>query len=201
MSPEQNAKAEEAIALLRAPEEEITTQLLQIQQDNSLGGYLVGLDHRIKGAGRLKEKLVDELKNDIGASIADAAEQINDAVRYTFCFGIGEYLNGYHYVRQRLESAGYEMTYSKNHWLDDPDYKGINSRWKTPDGARFEMQFHIPDSFYAKEFLTHCSYDRLRTPGTNWQERVELESYQRTVSTAVPQPYGVATVIDRKERF
>ena len=201
MSPEQNAKAEEAIALLRAPEEEITTQLLQIQQDNSLGGYLVGLDHRIKGADRLKEKLVDVLRGKIGVNVADAAARISDAVRYTFSFGIGEYVNGYHDVRQRLESAGYEMTYSRNHWRDDPDYKGINTRWNTPDGARFELQFHIPDSFYAKEFLTHCSYDRLRNSGTNWDERAELESYQRTVSAAIPQPYGVTTVIDRKERF
>ena len=68
-------------------------------------------------------------------------------------------------VRQKLESAGCQMTYSKNHWMDDPQYKGVNSRWETPDGGRFELQFHTPDSFYAKEELTHPSYDRLRSTG------------------------------------
>ena len=58
-----------------------------------------------------------------------------------------------------LSLAGYQMTYSKNHWLDDPQYKGINSRWETPDGGRFELQFHTQESFYAKEVLTHRSYD------------------------------------------
>ena len=43
------------------------------------------------------------------------------------------------------------MIYSKNHWRDDPEYKGINTRWITPEGQRFEVQFHTAESFHAKQ--------------------------------------------------
>ncbi len=201
LSPEDNAEANKIISLLRAPEEATTEQLRQIQDDNPHGGYLAGLEHRIKGEDRLKEKIVDELESVIGTSVADAASRISDAVRYTFCFGSEEYVSGHDDVQRRLESAGYRMTYSKNHWLDDPEYKGINTRWQTPEGARFELQFHIPESFDAKEHLTHKSYDRLRSTETSWEELPELELYQRTVSAAIPQPDRVAMVPDQKERF
>ena len=45
------------------------------------------------------------------------------------------------------------MYYSKNYWAD-PEYKGINTRWLTAEGQRFEVQFHTPDSFHAKHDVT-----------------------------------------------
>ena len=33
---------------------------MQIERDNTHGGVLVGLEHRLKGPDRLKEKIVDE---------------------------------------------------------------------------------------------------------------------------------------------
>ena len=80
------------------------------------------------------------------------------------------------------------MTYSKNHWLDDPQYKGVNSRWKTPDGGRFELQFHTPESFYAKEQLTHRSYERLRSPARAGPSNARWRTTSATVSGALPEP-------------
>src|SRR6516162_11062269 len=60
-----------------------------------------------------------------------------------------------------VESRGHEMYYSKNYWAD-PEYKGINTRWVTPEGQRFEVQFHTPDSFHAKHQVTHLAYERIR---------------------------------------
>ena len=48
------------------------------------------------------------------------------------------------------------MYYSKNYWTH-PEYKGVNTRWATPDGQRFEVQFHTPDSFHAKHHVTHLA--------------------------------------------
>ena len=58
------------------------------------------------------------------------------------------------------------MIYSKNHWRDDPEYKGINTRWVTPEGQRYEVQFHTAESFHAKQQVTHEAYERLRNPLT-----------------------------------
>jgi hypothetical protein len=46
--------------------------------------------------------------------------------------------------------------YSKNYWTD-AEYKGINTRWVTAEGQRFEVQFHTPDSFHAKHQVTHLA--------------------------------------------
>ena len=43
------------------------------------------------------------------------------------------------------------MIYTKNHWRDDLEYKGINTRGVTPEGQRYEVQFHTAESFHAKK--------------------------------------------------
>jgi hypothetical protein len=48
------------------------------------------------------------------------------------------------------------MYQSTNYW-GDPEYKGINTRWITRQGQRFEVQFHTPESFHAKQQVTHES--------------------------------------------
>jgi len=195
LSPERNAEADEQIALLQRPEEAVTSVLVQIERENPLGGVLVGLEHRLKAPDRLKEKIVDKMA-DARATLAEAAEMIDDAVRYTFCFGNVDYVAGDEYVRQKLESAGCTMTYGRNHWLDDPQYKGVNSRWQSPDGGRFELQFHTRASFFVKEELTHPSYGRLRQPTTSRRERLELAAFERLVSAAVPVPPDISRISD-----
>jgi hypothetical protein len=88
------------------------------------------------------------------------------------------------------------MIYSKNHWRDDPEYKGINTRWVTTEGQRFEVQFHTSESFYAKQELTHDSYERLRNPLTQDVERQELRSFQREVCSWIAVPDGATAIPD-----
>ena len=158
LGPEDNAEADKQIALLRKPEEAVTRLLKQIEHDNPHGAVLVGLERRLKGVERLKEKIADKMRFKGLDSPADAAGTINDAVRYTFCVDADEYAAGHAFAKRQLETAGCRMTYRRNHWVDDPDYRGINSRWTTSDGGRFELQFHTRESFYAKEQLTHDPY-------------------------------------------
>jgi hypothetical protein len=146
LAPDQNAAADRFIADLRASEPAITADLRQIEHDNPSGGLLAGLEHRLKGDQRLKGKIADAAKNELGSNAADSV-QISDAVRYTFCFDRASYVQGHGYVSQRLEALGYQLVYSKNRWLGDPQYKGVNTRWQNPDGARFEVQFHTEESF------------------------------------------------------
>ncbi len=198
LSPEQNVEADRLIAELRRPEEAVTKALLHILQENTYGGRLEGLDRRLKGVARLKEKIADALESEVGSSVADAVRSISDAVRYTFSFHRDQYVLGSGDVRGRLESAGYVMIYSQNHWRDDPEYKGINTRWKTPDGGRFELQFHTFESFHAKEQLTHRSYDRRRSPRTSRSEQRALIAYQQSVCAVVPEPTGVSEIPDKR---
>ena len=126
----------------------------------------------------------------------EAINKLNDAIRYTFCFESANYANGYRDVKQQLEARKYRMVYGKNHWRDDPEYKGINTRWVTPEGQRFEVQFHTPESYHAKQEVTHGSYERLRNPLTEDEERSELEAFQREVCSWVTVPEGAREIAD-----
>jgi len=101
-------------------------------------------------------------------------------------------------IKEGLERCGYEMYYSENHW-SNPEYKGINSRWITADGQRFEVQFHTTESFHAKHEVTHKAYERLRDPATSDSERLELRAFQREVSSWIPIPPRAAVIPDYKK--
>jgi len=65
LSPEQNAEADRLIADMRRPEEAVTKLLQEIEQDNPHGGVLGGLEHRLKGTDRLKEKIAEKAEGDV----------------------------------------------------------------------------------------------------------------------------------------
>ncbi|HEX4658148.1 MAG TPA: hypothetical protein VH307_12245, partial [Streptosporangiaceae bacterium] len=156
---------------MQETEKTLTGRLKEAERDNACGGWLEGLKFRLKGEDRLKEKIADELGITPAMKPEDAIRKVKDAIRYTFCFDSASYSDGYWDVKQRLEEREYRMVYSKNHWRDDPEYKGINTRWVTPEGHRFEVQFHTRESYYAKQELTHRSYERIRNPLTRDDDR------------------------------
>jgi hypothetical protein len=196
LSPEQHAQAKEEIIRVGRREVALTEHMGEVERENGCGGWLEGLDHRRKGDDRLKEKIATELGITPAMRPADAINKLSDAIRYTFCFEQSSYSDGYRDVTERLEAREYRMVYSKNYWRDDPEYKGINTRWMTPDGQRFEVQFHTAESHYAKQHVTHKSYERLRNPLTLDDERSELEAFQREVCLWIEVPEGARDIPD-----
>jgi hypothetical protein len=196
LDPERHAETNDEIAGLHQAEKKLTEHMGEAERENGCGGWLEGLEHRLKGDDRLKEKIATELSITPAMKPEDAISRINDAIRYTFCFEPANYSGGYWDVKQRLEAREYRMVYSKNHWRDDPEYKGINTRWVTLEGQRFEVQFHTAESYHAKQEITHGSYERLRNPLTEDDERGELEAFQREVNHWVTIPEGVRDVPD-----
>ncbi len=72
----------------------------------------------------------------------------------------------------------------------------------TQEGQRFEVQFHTPESFHAKQNITHTSYERIRNSLTSDGERMELRKFQREVSAAIRLPDAAAEIPDyKKEGF
>lgn len=194
LDPECHSQAKDGITRIRRAEKTITDDLKLAEREAVCHGWLEGLNHRLKGDDRLKEKAAEKVEHEPGKSIDTAMHQVSDAIRYTFCFEPEHYSEGYLDVKCRLEQREYQMIYCKNHWQEDSGYKGINTRWVTPGGQRFEIQFHTAESFDAKQHATHWSYERLRNPLTNDAERMELRSYQREVSSWISLPEGVSTI-------
>jgi hypothetical protein len=90
------------------------------------------------------------------------------------------------------------MYLSNNSWSGQ-EYKGINTRWMTQEGQRFEVQFHTPESFHAKQYITHEAYERIRNPMTSRRELRELHAFQRTVSSQIEIPDGATGIPDYKK--
>jgi hypothetical protein len=196
MNPEQHAQANEVITDMGRSEKKLTEHMGEAARDNASGGWLEGLEHRLKGEERLKEKIAEKIEHEPNKSPSEVVRKITDAIRYTFCFEPSNYSDGYRDVTERLEAREYRMVYSKNHWRDDPEYKGINTRWVTPEGQRFEVQFHTAESHHAKQGLTHRSYERLRNSLTPDDERLELRLYQREVCRWIAAPEGATAIPD-----
>jgi hypothetical protein len=199
LAPDRNAEADAAISRIQEAEPEISADLRDMERDNSCGARLEGFAHRLKGPDRLKEKLAEALvSGSPDATPAEVLRQLPDAIRYTLCVGPTDYTRAYYEVKGRLESAGYEMYQSRNSW-SSPEYKGVNTRWVSSDGVRFEVQFHTPDSFHAKQHVTHTCYERLRNPLTSRSEARELHAFQRQVSLAIEIPEGATELPDFKK--
>jgi hypothetical protein len=186
---------------VRRKEEALTKQMGQAERENACGGWLAGLEFCLKGEDRLKEKVAELLETSAqGTTPEPIVRDIPDAIRYTFCFEPSKYSDGYWDIKQRLETNEFRMTYSKNHWRDDPEYKGINTRWVTAEGQRFEVQFHTSESFHAKQQVTHRAYERSRNPLTSDDERGELEAFQREVCSSIPAPEAGPNIPDHGTR-
>ena len=127
---------------------------------------LAGVEHRLKGEDRLKEKIADALRGRPGLTAAQALSIVPDPVRFTFTYSPDRYADGVLADVERLKEIGLEEVKLKNLWSDE-QYKGINSQWRRPEtGLRIEVQFHTPASLEAKE-LTHEAYERIRSPSVS----------------------------------
>jgi hypothetical protein len=201
-SPERQAETAEAIGRVREAEPGLSTDAQAIERGNKHGGWLEGFKHRLKGENRLLEKVAEGLTTSSpDATPKQVLRLIPDAIRFTYCSQPENYTGGYYDIKERFESRGHEMYYSKNYWTH-PEYKGINTRWVTPEGQRFEVQFHTPDSFHAKHQVTHLAYERIRDTSTSRAELRELHAFQREVSSWIQAPDGAVDIPDiKKEGF
>lgn len=202
LSPEKHYRTKEAIAEVHKAESSLTEHLHQVRHETPSSAELVGLEFRRKGEDRLKEKVAEVLVTaGPDAMPEEVVQAIPDAIRYTFKVDGENYVSGYNAICRRMEECGYELYYRKNHWSNS-EYKGINTRWLTPQGQRFEVQFHTPESYHAKQEVTHKAYERLRNPLTTDDERLALEAFQAEVCSWIPAPEDVMSIPDyRKEGF
>jgi len=201
LNPARHAETVEAISRMRKAEPAISADIQTIAKENTYGGWLEGFDRRIKGDDRLKEKIAAQVAAESDKASSVILQKIPDAVRFTLCFEPASYTQGYYDIKARLEDRGHEVYQSTNYWADS-EYKGINTRWATQEGQRFEVQFHTPESFHAKQYVTHIAYERLRDPQIADEERRDLEDFQREVSSHIRTPNSAADIPDfKKEGF
>jgi hypothetical protein len=200
LNPDRHAEAVAMIGRVHEAERTISADMQRVKQENSHGAWLEGFKFRLKGDDRLKEKVAERLEGAPDKASTEILRDVPDAIRYTFCLRPEVYSRGYHDIKEQLESCGYQMYESKNSW-DGAEYKGINTRWVTPEGQRFEVQFHTPESFHAKHHITHYAYQRLRNPLIVGDERADLKEFQREVCLYIQVPAGARNILDFKKEI
>jgi hypothetical protein len=191
-----DSEVREGCERIREAEHTVITPAMREVEAADAGRELVGLDHRLKGEDRLKEKVTNMLRAQRDMTPDQALTAIPDAIRFTFCYDDERYASGVHADLERLHARGFEMTRPlKNYWGNDL-YRGINTQWREPEtGQRFEVQFHTPASFEAKQD-THGAYELLRNPDTPRARQREMEHFQREVCATVPVPSGAFDISD-----
>jgi hypothetical protein len=195
LTPGQHAEATRACADIRDEGERVILPQMRRVEAADPDRRLTGLEHMLKGADRLKEKIAQRLRYHPDLPPREAAGRVPDAVRFTLEYSETHYSDGVLADVERLKGAGYELLKLKNLWSKD-QYKGVNSQWRRPEsGLRFEVQFHTQESQQAKE-LTHEAYERLRDPLTSKAEESALETYQQRVNALIRIPPGVSTIED-----
>jgi len=202
LNPEANAEVERCCGLIREIAENVITPAMRALESEDPDRHLIGLEHRLKGTERLKEKVAAALEEQANLTPRQALSAVPDAIRFTLSYSEEQYTTGLTADLERLTASGCELAKPlKNGWESD-QYKGINTQWREPATAQlFEVQFHTQASFEAKQ-LSHAAYERIRNPQTSDAELPELEDFQRKVCAKIPIPPGATDIayLPRKDR-
>jgi predicted RNA binding protein YcfA (HicA-like mRNA interferase family) len=152
------------------------------------GGALVGLTHRVKGIDSLTRKIHDKALQR-HQSMAESANAIPDALRYTAVLHSSKYTAAVKSTRKALEKQGFKIEELETHWQRGDAYNGVHMIARHPNGAKVEIQFHTVDSLRAKA-LTHPIYEKARQATTTPQERTMLTKKMVEIADHAKVPKG-----------
>jgi hypothetical protein len=143
----------------------VTSTLLGFADANN--AEMVGLPYRIKTRESLYRKIRDEAAQ---YNLTPGEVQISDALRYTMQIEPRRYGATVADMVGQLRDEGYVLRV-KNYWKPNSAYKGVNVAGVTPDGVRFELQFHTPTSYDVKEHTNHPLYEIWRSSSSTTEQQ------------------------------
>jgi hypothetical protein len=208
LSAVENQKADEALKLAKDADKDVTGAMEKLKNDIP-GSERVGNEKRLKDEESFKRKLHDLLHPvkedgtpDTPPTLDAAIRKINDSLRYTLVFPQESYtLNVLDALRKLDASPDYRVTVVKNKWAgnmaqEGGTYKGINVTLETKGGLQFELQFHTPESFLAKQD-EHPLYQQKRRPGLSQEEKDLLDLETSKLFGKVQTPVGAPGIPQR----
>lgn len=149
-----------------------------------VGNGKTALDFRLKGGGSLKRKITSDFVT--GVDLDDIEKSIYDNVRYTDLVDKDLLVDDYVKIQKQLEDKGYKIVRVKN-TFDNPNsaYRGLNTVVEDPNGYKFELQFHTPESIEIKEKV-HVLYEQFRLDSTSTAEKIRLNNEMLKISQSLP---------------
>lgn len=185
------AKAESKALIAVAEKAETASTGALVDLAARTGGEMIGLEYRLKSDESLARKIFD-LSEATGAPPEEVAKDMKDVLRYTTVFAPAKYVDGVKATVADLLATGHTQKKFVNTWGNKTGYRGINAVFVTPDGAMFELQFHTPQSFDAKDKETHKDYEEQRRLDKGSLRYAELQIKMNAVFDKVEVPKGAA---------
>lgn len=178
----------------RDAEDGITAAMQQLETD---GAYLEGLENRFKRADSLAGKILADAEAQ-HLSLDVAAGAIGDVLRYTLVVDENAYASMVPKALAKLEASGFTVLKFRNAW-GGKFYQGINAQLMSPEGIRVELQFHTAQSYAIKQ-ASHEVYEIRRNPQSSNAEVAEATRMSIVYNKRVIMPAGADKVIWESKR-
>jgi hypothetical protein len=155
----------------------------------SSGMDVKGLQQRIKS----KESYLRKIELNYNPSGTEY--EVKDILRYTFTAPSSELADKTMKSIDLFADKGYNVSELKNYWLDNNNpYNGINTFMKSPNGQRFEVQYHTPESFGVKNEKMHTIYEEWRLLTASDPKRSLLAEEMKKISQSMIPPNNIERV-------
>jgi len=173
-------------AVLNEPD--ISAQVKKVAE--TTGMDTMGIEYRIKGKDSYLRKIRTNYKPD------GNEYEINDILRYTYGTSVKELSAKTLESIDKYSTLGYNTIRIKNIWLDeDNPYNGINTIIQAPNGQKFEMQYHTPESFELKNGKLHELYEKQRLiTDEESAEFIALRNQMFELSNKLTVPDGIERI-------
>ncbi|MPW25958.1 hypothetical protein GC105_09160 [Alkalibaculum sp. M08DMB] len=161
---------------------------------DKLGIKTAGLEYKIKS----KESYLRKIKSNY---IPGGTEyEVKDILRYTYISPSSSLSEKTLSSIVEYNKKVYNTIEIKNYWLDDTNpYNGINTTLTAPNGQKFEMQYHTPESFELKDGKMHDLYEKSRLIEDRVSpEYIKLRNEMFDLSDGLTVPYQIERVEDKK---
>jgi hypothetical protein len=180
----------------RGAEKSITPDMEEIAGE--LGAEMVGLEFSVKTASSVEDKI--RRKVAAGETEENVIQGMSDLVRYTQQGRHDQIVVRAARTIKKLQEKGYDIIEVDNKYLNpDNNYKAVHINAMSPNGQKFELQIHSPESLGVKNKI-HPLYEEWRKVSTSQGRRDELAKQMKEISARLPIPDDIASVSNLRRR-
>ncbi len=153
---------------------------------SNIGMTIEGLNARVKSRASYRRKI---------SQPGSAGREIKDIVRYTYTASPDTLTEKALLSIADLDKKGYTTVEIKNTWDDafNP-YRGVNTVVQAPNGQKFELQYHTPESFTLKNGKLHELYEEWRLLPGGSARKAELTEEMFRLSNGLDRPKDIERV-------
>lgn len=163
---------------------------------------LHGLDYRLKEKKSAVEKVKRErIENKYKESWSDRKimNKMYDLVRYTQLVDKNTFVEQAQKTIDELKGRGYKIVELKNFWRKEVNkgknpYRGINMKWKSPDGQKFELQLNTKNNLTVKDKM-HDIYNKQRVLEAGSKEWEDLNNESLKLTKLFDNPKDIEKLV------